>query len=96
LRFFALDAAFESCVLFEHVQRYAIEPREVLRRMACPCSSRFSPKPRRAPNFVFDAQCWRITNFNRAASGLRLAMSYRNLVFGFARGLVVTLALDAH
>jgi len=35
LESFALDAAFEGSFLFKQVERYAVEQREVLRRVAC-------------------------------------------------------------
>jgi hypothetical protein len=54
---FSLDAAFEGCFLFEQVQRYAVEQREVLRCMACSFSVQVFAKAhiKHPVQFVLDA-----------------------------------------
>src|ERR1039458_7495391 len=69
---FSLDAAFEGSFLFEQVERYAVEQREVLRRMACSFPVQIFAKAHveHPVQFVFDAPV--LTNHAVQARRIRL------------------------
>ena len=73
---FSLDASLGGFVLFEDVECDALEDGEVLRGVAGSFAAKVFVEihVQHPVQFVFDAQCWRTTEFSRRASSLRPVM----------------------